>query len=85
LLSIDASRCFNYDGSSFLFISFISFYIQKQVIVGAKSIYKIVNADKKEALTTLIMISASGVMALPMVMYAYKRIPAIITQSIPKG
>ncbi|KYN12208.1 hypothetical protein ALC57_15605 [Trachymyrmex cornetzi] len=31
------------------------------------------------------MISASGVMAPPMIMYAYKRIPATITQNIPKG
>jgi len=57
----------------------------EQVIVGTKSVYKIINADEKEALTTLVMISDSVVMVFPMIMYAYKRIPAIVTQSIPKG
>lgn len=82
LLLIDASRYFNCDETSFLLCP-----KAEQVIVkkGAKSVYKIVNADEKKALTTLVMISASGVMAPPMIMYAYKRIPAIITQNIPKG
>jgi len=53
LLLTDASRCFNCDESSFLLCP-----KAEQVIVrkGAKSVYKIVNADKKEALTTLVMI-----------------------------
>ncbi|KYN50014.1 hypothetical protein ALC62_00041, partial [Cyphomyrmex costatus] len=84
LLSIDALRYFNCDESSFLLCP-----KAEQVIVkkGAKSVYKIVNADEKKALTTLVMISASRVMShtSPIIIYAYKRIPATITQNIPKG
>ncbi|TGZ53738.1 Uncharacterized protein DBV15_12772 [Temnothorax longispinosus] len=51
---------------------------------GARSVYKVVNGNEKECLTVLFMVNAAGVMAPPMVMYWYQRIPASVARNVPK-
>lgn len=45
--------------------------------------YKVVNADEKENLTVLFMVNADGLMAPPMILFWYQRIPFSVTASMP--
>lgn len=66
LLEIHSSRVYNCDESSFPLCSKPDQVITRR---RSKSVYKIVNADEKESLTTLFMINATGSMVPPMIMY----------------
>lgn len=53
---------------------------------GARTVYKVVDANEKESVTALFMYSASGVRAPPMVLYTYKEnVPKKIIDSFPSG
>ncbi|KYM93390.1 hypothetical protein ALC62_16007, partial [Cyphomyrmex costatus] len=82
LLNIHPSRVFNCDESVFLLCP-----KSDQVIVrkGSKSVYKVVNADEKESLTTLFMVNAAGFMVSFMIMYWYKRVPYSVSSAFPNG
>lgn len=76
----DPTRIFNADESAF--------YLQPKagrVIVrkGEKNVY-IASRDEKENLTVLITANAAGVLAPPMIVYPYERLPAVIAISVPK-
>ena len=68
LLNIEASRVFNCDETSIQLCPKSDKVFTKK---GARSAYKIVDADEKECLTTLFMYSADGTRASPMIMYKY--------------
>jgi len=67
-LNIHPSKVFNCDESAFLLC-----LKPNQIIVrkGSKSMYKIVNTDEKESLTTLFMVNAAGCMVSSIIMYMY--------------
>lgn len=76
----DPQRIFNGDESAF--------YLQPKagrVIVrkGEKNVYA-ASGDEKENLTVLITGNAAGILAPPMIVYAYERLPAVIANSVPK-
>ena len=52
---------------------------------GAKGVYKIINGDERECLTTLFMVNAAGTMVPPMIIHWYQRIPSSVTQNVPLG
>lgn len=65
-----------------------AFYLQPKagrVIVrkGQKNVYT-ASGDEKENLTVLVTSNAAGVLAPPMVVYPYERLPAVIAHSVPK-
>lgn len=45
---------------------------------GDKTVYNTINNDEKECLTVLLTGSAAGVVAPPLVLFRYKRIPSEI-------
>ncbi|KYM79648.1 hypothetical protein ALC53_09956 [Atta colombica] len=55
---------------------------RKVSVEGSKSMYKIVNADEKESLTTLFMVNAAGCMVSPMIMYMFAPLLEIALNSI---
>ncbi|TGZ49100.1 hypothetical protein DBV15_12517 [Temnothorax longispinosus] len=81
LLNIDPSRVYNCDESAFFLCPKAENVIARK---GARSVYKVVNGDE-ECLTVLFTVNAADVMAPPMVMYWYRRIPASIARNVPKG
>ena len=73
-------RIFNTDESAF--------YLQPKagrVLVrkGEKNVYT-ASGDEKENLTVLVTANAAGVLAPPMIVYPYERLPAVIANSVPK-
>ncbi|XP_025161698.1 uncharacterized protein LOC112590140 isoform X1 [Harpegnathos saltator] len=82
LLNIDPKRIFNCDETAFMLCPKADRVIVRR---GAKGVYKVVDADEKECLTTLFMVNAAGTMVPPMVMYWYQRIPASVSQNVPSG
>lgn len=75
----DPNRIFNANESAF--------YLQPKagrVIVrkGEKNVYT-ASGDEKENLTALVTGNADGVLAPPMVVYPYERVPAVIANSLP--
>lgn len=82
LVEIDSSRVFNCDESAFFLCPKADQVIAKR---GSKSVYKVIDGDEKENLTTLFMVNAKGEMAPPMILYWYKRMPYSITSKIPSG
>ena len=83
LLDIDASRVFNCDETN------IQLCPKPEKVLatkGARSVYKVVDANEKESLTVLFMFAADGTQAPPMVMYKYaERIPKKVSQNCPSG
>lgn len=76
----DPERIFNSDESAF--------YLQPKagrVLVrkGEKNVYTS-SGDEKENLTVLVTGNAAGVLAPPMIVYPYERLPAVIANSVPK-
>jgi len=82
LVEIDSSRVFNCDESAFFLCPKADQVIAKR---GSKSVYKVIDGDEKENLTTLFMVNAKGEMAPPIILYWYKRMPYSITSKIPSG
>lgn len=76
LSNIDSSRIFNCDESAFMLCP-----KGDKVKKGDKAIYKFVNNDEKECLTTLFMVNAKGMLG-PLVLFSYKRIPYSITATM---
>ena len=76
------SRVFNCDESA-IYLS----PKEKSVLTkkGAKTVYSFVANDEKECVTTLIMANAAGIIAPPMIVHKYKKIPTLIANSMPKG
>ncbi|KAH9627760.1 hypothetical protein HF086_001774 [Spodoptera exigua] len=76
----DPERIFNSDESAF--------YLQPKagrVLVrkGEKNVYTS-SGDEKENLTVLVTGNAAGVLAPPMIVYPYERLPAVIANSVPR-
>lgn len=82
LLQIDSSRVFNCDESAFFLCPKAEQVIAKK---GSKAVYKVIDGDEKESITTLFMANAEGDMAPPMILYWYKRLPYNVTSKIPSG
>ncbi|XP_011863938.1 PREDICTED: uncharacterized protein LOC105559902 [Vollenhovia emeryi] len=85
LLSIDMfnqhpSRYFNLDESAFFLVPRGDLVLARR---GAQTVYKVVNGDEKENLTTLFTISGDGRLLPPMVLYWYQRIPERIMERLP--
>ncbi|XP_039300746.1 tigger transposable element-derived protein 1-like [Nilaparvata lugens] len=78
----DSNRVFNGDESAFFLNPKGNRVLAPK---GAKSVYLTVNSDDKECLTVLISVSASGLLAPPMVVFKYERVPNIIVESVPSG
>lgn len=77
----DPTRMFNMDESAFFLNPKGSKVLAKR---GDKTVYNTINNDEKECLTVLLTGSAAGVVAPPLVLFRYKRIPSEICNSIPK-
>lgn len=84
LLEIHSFRVYNCDESSFFCVQNQTKSLLEEEL-ESKSVYKIVNADEKEGLTTLFMVNAAGSMVPPMIMYCYKRVPYSISSEFPKS
>lgn len=82
LIDIDSSRIFNCDESAFFLCPKADQVIARK---GSKSVYKVIDGDEKENLTTLFIVNAKGQMAPPMIVYWYKRLPYSVTSKIPSG
>lgn len=77
----DATRVFNCDESAF----FLSPKENKVFVrKGEKTVYNFINNDEKECLTTLICGNARGMLAPPMVMFSFKRIPNHVVRNMPQ-
>lgn len=74
-------RIFNADESAFFLNPKGGKVLAKK---GDKNVYNNINNDEKECLTVLITGSAAGIIAPPLVIFRYKRIPNEIAKSIPK-
>lgn len=77
----EPQRVFNCDETAF----FLSPKESKVLVrKGDKAIYNFINSDEKECITTLVTGNAAGILAPPMVMFSFQRIPKNIVQSIPE-
>lgn len=52
---------------------------------GYKNLYEVSSGSEKESITVLCNYSAAGIVAPPMVMFPYKRIPKELALSVPEG
>ncbi|KAG5895399.1 hypothetical protein JTB14_018753 [Gonioctena quinquepunctata] len=76
----DPSRVYNCDETAF----FLSPKENKVIVKkGEKAVFNFINNDGKECLTTLICGNAKGMLAPPMVMFSYQRIPNHIIRNMP--
>ena len=82
LLDIDPRRVFNCDETAFFLNPKGSKVIVDRKV---KSVHNVVGLDDKECLTALITGNAAGQMLPPMVMFSYKRLPAVIVEKVPNG
>lgn len=75
----DPRRIFNADEAAF----FLNPKGNKVLFTrGEKCVYSVVNVDEKECLTVMMTCNAAGVVAPPMVVFQYERIPQDIVDSI---
>lgn len=79
LTDIDTSRMFNCDEIAFFLSPKNDNVLIKK---GDKAVHNFIPYDENECLTNLFMASASGILAPPMVMLCYERIPYSVSQSI---
>ena len=79
LVDIDKSRIFNCDEIAFFLNPKNDNVLIKK---GDKTVHNFIAYDENECLTTLFMTSASGILAPPMVVLCYERIPYSVSQSI---
>ncbi|XP_053598650.1 uncharacterized protein LOC128668867 [Microplitis demolitor] len=82
LIDIPLSRIFNGDESAFQLCPKAEPVITRK---GTKAVYKVVNTNDKENITTLFMVSAAGEMVPPMIIYPYQRIPHHVSKHVPKS
>lgn len=81
LIDIDSSRLFNRDENAFFLCPKADQVIAKR---GSKSVYKVIDGDEKESLTTLFMVNAKGEMAPPMIYIGTSECHSV-TSKIPSG
>ncbi|XP_018311079.1 uncharacterized protein [Mycetomoellerius zeteki] len=82
LSNIAPERIFNCDEAAFLLNPKESSVLAEK---GQKNVYKIVGNNDKESLTVLFTGSAAGVLAPPLILFSYKRIPSYIASKLPHG
>lgn len=78
----DATRVFNCDESAFFLQPKGEKVLTKK---GDKNVYNAGTNDDKENLTVLVTANAAGVLAPPLVVFKYERIPSHIAHSIDKS
>lgn len=78
----DPKRVFNADETAFFLMP-----KGKKVLVqkGSKTVYNRIANDEKECLTTLVTANAAGMLAPPMVVFPYERLPGTISMLMPDG
>lgn len=82
LLNIAPERIFNCDEADFLLNPKDSSVLAEK---GQKNVYKIVGNNEKESITVLFTGNAAGMLAPPLVLFSYKRIPNYIASKLPDG
>lgn len=82
LLDIEPERIFNCDEAAFLLNPKESSVLAEK---GQKNVYKIVGNNEKESITVLFTGNAAGVLAPPLLLFPYKRIPGHIASKLPDG
>lgn len=83
LLNIHSSRVFNCDETNIQLCPKSDKVLVKK---GARSVYKIVDANEKESVTSLFMYNAEGTRAPPLVIYPYKEsVPKKLLDNFPSG
>ncbi|XP_017301521.2 uncharacterized protein LOC108252967 [Diaphorina citri] len=78
----DPTRVFNCDETAFFLAP-----KENKVLVpkNMKKVYSKIANDEKDNLTVLLTLRADGVIASPLVIYPYKRMPTNITSKYPRG
>lgn len=82
LLDIDPSRIFNLDESVFFLVPKADSVLARR---GSKSVYKVEHGNEKESITVLFTVNAKSILLPPFILYWYERIPALVTNNLPKG
>jgi len=82
LLNIAPERIFNCDEAAFLLNPKESSVLAEK---GQRNVYKIVGNNDKESITVLFTSNAAGVLAPPLILFSYKRIPTYIASKLPHG
>lgn len=83
LLDIDPSRIFNCDETNMQLCPKPEKVLAEK---GARSVYKVIDANEKESLTALFMYNAAGTRAPPMVLYSYAgEVPKKVLENFPSG
>ncbi|KAI5707883.1 hypothetical protein M8J77_011758 [Diaphorina citri] len=52
---------------------------------GSKNVYSLINNDEKDCLTVLLNANGAGMIAPPLIIFPYERIPQDVVFSIPKS
>ena len=74
------SRIFNSDETCFMLCPKTKSVLAPK---GVRNVYEVDNATAKQNVTVLFTFSADGSTAPPFIIYPYKRIPALISSSVP--
>ncbi|XP_074106388.1 uncharacterized protein LOC141532112 [Cotesia typhae] len=82
LIDLLPNRIFNGDESAFQLCPKAEPVFTRK---GTKAVYKVVNTNDKENITTLFMVNAAGDMVPPMIVYPYQRIPHNVSKDVPNG
>ncbi|TGZ46502.1 TIGD2 protein [Temnothorax longispinosus] len=83
LLNIHPSRVFNWDETNIQLCPKPEKILAKK---GARSVYKVVDANEKESVTSLFMYNAEGTKASPLIIYPYKEsVPKKVLENFPSG
>ncbi|KAI5708823.1 hypothetical protein M8J76_004042 [Diaphorina citri] len=78
----DPIRVFNADEAA----CFLSPKGQKVLVPrGSKNVYSLINNDEKDCLTVLLNANGAGMIAPPLIIFPYERIPQDVVFSIPKS
>lgn len=80
LLNIAPERIFNCDKAGFLLNPKDSSVLAEK---GQKNVYKIVGNNEKESIIVLFTGNAAGMLAPPLMLFSYKRIPNYIASKLP--